>query len=68
MHGDDYHHRQHPVGMTDLERFQRACRVFLARLLTVHGEDAPDVLRRMADELAWLEAERAEPREIARTR
>jgi hypothetical protein len=33
--------------------------VFLARLLMVHGEDAPDVLRRMADELEWLEAERA---------
>ena len=45
--------------MTDLEKFQRACRVFLARLLMVHGEDAPDVLRRMADELEWLEAERA---------
>jgi len=45
--------------MTDLEKFQRACRVFLARLLMVHGEDAPEVLRRMADELEWLEAERA---------
>jgi hypothetical protein len=45
--------------MTDLEKFQRACRVFRARLLMVHGEDAPDVLRRMADELEWLEAERA---------
>ena len=43
----------------DLEKFQRACRVFLARLLMVHGEDAPDVLRRMADDLEWLEAERA---------
>ena len=47
--------------MTDLEKFQRACRVFLARLLMVHGEDAPDVLRRMADELERLEAERAAP-------
>ena len=45
--------------MTDLEKFQRACRVFLARLLTVHGEAAPEVLRRMADELELLEAERA---------
>ena len=45
--------------MTDLEKFKRACRVFLARLLMVHGEDAPEVLRRMADELEWLEAERA---------
>jgi len=43
--------------MTDLQRFQRACRVFLARLLMVHGEDAPDVLRRIADELEWLEQE-----------
>ena len=33
--------------------------MFLARLLTVHGGDAPEVLRRMADELEWLEAERA---------
>ena len=44
--------------MTDLQKFQRACRVFLARLLMVHGEDAPEVLRRMADELEELEAER----------
>jgi hypothetical protein len=42
--------------MTDLQKFQRVCRVFLARLLTVHGEDAPDVLRRITDELEWLEA------------
>ena len=34
-------------------------RVVMARLLMVHGEDAPVVLRRMADELEWLEAERA---------
>ena len=47
--------------MTDLQKFQRVCRVFLARLLTVHGEDAPDVLRRTADELEWLaEVERLE--------
>ena len=33
--------------------------MFLARLLMVHGENAPEVLRRMADELEWLaEAER----------
>jgi len=25
----------------------------------VYGEDAPEMLRRMADELEWLEAERA---------
>jgi len=47
--------------MTDLQKFQRACRVFLARLLMVHGEDSPDVLRRMADELERLaEAERCD--------
>ena len=47
--------------MTDHEKFQRACRVFLARLVMIHGEDAPEVLRRMADELEWLaEAERRE--------
>ena len=45
--------------MTDLEKFQRACRVFLARLLMVHGEVAPHILRRMADEFEWLEAARA---------
>jgi len=45
--------------MTDHEKFQRACRVFLARLLLVHGENAPEVLRRMADELELLGAERA---------
>jgi hypothetical protein len=45
--------------MTDLQKFQRACRVFLARLLMVHGENAPEVLRRNAGELEWLDAERA---------
>lgn len=45
--------------MTDLQKFQVVCRVFLARLLMVHGEGAPEVLRRMADELEELEAERA---------
>ena len=29
--------------------------MFLARLLIVRGTDAPDVLRRIADELEWLE-------------
>ena len=48
-------HRQR---MKDLTRWHRAARVFLARLLMVHGEDAPEVLRRMADELEWLEADR----------
>ena len=39
--------------------YHRAARVFLARLLIVHGLDAPEVLRRIADELEWLETERA---------
>lgn len=43
--------------MRDLEKFQRVCRVFLARLLMVHGDDAPEVLGRMAYELAWVETE-----------
>ncbi len=41
--------------MTDLQKFQRAARVFLARRLIIHGTDAPHVLRRIADELEWLE-------------
>jgi hypothetical protein len=41
----------HRCRMTDLQKFQRACRVFLARLETVHGEDPPEVLRRIADKL-----------------
>jgi hypothetical protein len=32
-------------GMTDLQKFRRAGRVFLARLLMVHGCNAPDVPR-----------------------
>jgi len=59
MRGDSRHWARHPAGVDDVEKFQRACRVFLARLLMVHGEAAPEVLRRMADELEWLEAERA---------
>jgi hypothetical protein len=35
--------------MTDLQKFQRVCRVFLARLLIVYGPAAPDLLRRIAD-------------------
>ena len=49
----------HRCRMTDLDKFQRACQVFVARLLIVHSEDSPDVLRCMADELEGLEAERA---------
>lgn len=45
-------------GMTDLQKFQRVCRVYLARLLMVYGPAAPDLLRRMADELDWLERQR----------
>jgi hypothetical protein len=33
--------------------------VLLTRLAVVHGEDAPDVLRRIADEFEVLQAERA---------
>ena len=43
----------------NLKTHQRACRVFLPRLLMTHGEDTPEVLQRMADELELLEAERA---------
>ena len=59
MRGDGRSAGRHCGRMTDLQKVQRASRVFLARVLTVHGEDAPDVLRRMADEVEWLEAERA---------
>jgi hypothetical protein len=48
-------HRRH---MKDLTRWHRAARVFLAHLLMVHGKDAPEVLRRIANELEFLEAER----------
>ena len=34
--------------------------MFLARLLMVHGENAPEVLRRIADELEWLAEAEAE--------
>jgi hypothetical protein len=44
--------------MTDLQKFQRVCRVFLARLPMVYGSAAPDLLRRMADGLEWLERKR----------
>ena len=56
------------AGMSrDLERYQRAARVFLARLLIVHGPDAPHVLRRIADELEWLEedAQREEQERVS---
>ena len=59
MRGDVRHAERHHGRMTDLEKFQRVCRVFLARLLMVYGPAAPDLLRRMADELEWLaESER----------
>jgi len=51
MHGDARPCVRQAAWMTDLEKFQRACRVFLARLLMVHGPSAPDLLRRTADEL-----------------
>ena len=58
MRGDAGHVERHHGRMTDLEKFQRVCRVFLARPLMVYGPTAPDLLRRMADELEWLERER----------
>jgi hypothetical protein len=58
MRGDGRGGGWRGCAMTHLQKFQRACRVFLARLLMVHGEDAPEVLRWMADELEWLERER----------
>ena len=47
--------------------YQRAARVFLARLLIVQGPDVPHVLRRIADELEWLEedAQREEQERVA---
>jgi len=59
MRHDARHEARQAGRMTELQKFQRACRVFLARLLMVYGPAAPEVLRRMADELEWLEAERA---------
>jgi len=59
MRGDAGHMRRHYGYMTDLQKFQRVCRVFLARLLAAYGPAAPDLLRRIADELEWLEADRA---------
>ena len=49
------------------KRYQRAARVFLARLIIVHGPDAPHGLRRIADELEWLEedARREEQERVA---
>ena len=40
--------------MADRQKFQRVCRVFLARLLSVYGPAVPDLLRRFADECEWL--------------
>ena len=52
------HVERHHGRMTGLEKFQWVCRVFLARLLAAYGPAAPDLLRRMADELEWLEQDR----------
>ena len=57
MRGDAGQARQHHGRMTDLQKFQRVCRVFLARLLMIHGTNAPAILRQLADELEWLEQE-----------
>ena len=56
------------AGMSrDLERYQPAARVFLARLPILNGPDAPHVLRRIADELEWLEedAQREEQERVS---
>jgi hypothetical protein len=58
MHGDGRSGGWHRRCMTDLQKFQRVSRVFLARLLVVYGPAAPDLLRRIADEVDWLERER----------
>jgi len=57
MGGDGRGGGWHRRAMTDPQKFQRACRVFLARLLMVYGPAAPDLLRRLADELKWLNAD-----------
>jgi hypothetical protein len=44
--------------MDNLTRFNRASRIFLARLLMVHGTNAPTILRQLADELEGLEEDR----------
>ena len=44
--------------MDETRKFWRVGRVFLARLLRVHGRDAPAVLRQLADELEALERDR----------
>ena len=52
----------------DLEkRYQPAARVFLVRLPILNGPDAPHVLRRIADELEWLEedAQREEQERVS---
>ena len=40
--------------MDETRKFWRVGRVFLARLLRVHGRDAPEVLRQLANELEAL--------------
>ena len=67
MRGDAGHAQRHHGRVTELQKFQRVTRVFLARSLMVHGEDAPGVLRQMADELEWLEedAQREEQERVA---
>jgi hypothetical protein len=58
MHCEDHFGGWQACPMTDLQKFQRVCRVFLARLFMVYGPAAPGLLRQMADELEWLERER----------
>jgi hypothetical protein len=42
----------------ELVSYHRAARAFLARLIRIHGAEAPEVLRRIAQELEWLEEDR----------
>jgi hypothetical protein len=46
MRGEAGQVERHNGRMADLQKFQRACRVFLARLLIVYGPAAPDLLQR----------------------
>jgi len=46
-----------PYRMNDLQKFQSACQVFLARLVMVHGANAPTIQRRKAEEQDQLESD-----------
>jgi hypothetical protein len=44
MRRDDRSRGWHRFRMADLQKFERACRVFLAQLLAAYGPGAPDLL------------------------